>query len=211
MNPRSIRFRLIGWYGALALAAFVAVEAYTYSAVRHYLEISQITTLYKRAQRIGDTLLVNVDRTGEDFVREEIHARFSPETDDRFIRVLRPDRSTLYVSGSPVSGSFDPKRISLPDDPIKSPVYRETLMPGNAHLLVLAVPYNVGPEAIPDRGRERHLVPRPGPPCPPGDPRAGTAGPAPRRRRWRLAADREGARSGEEDDLRRPGDHPSTT
>jgi heavy metal sensor kinase len=144
VNPRSIRFRLVIWYGVLALVACLAFDVYTYMVVRRRLETAQLTTLYKRAERIGETLLRPMGATGEPFVAAEIEARFSPEADDRFIRVVRPDGTILYVSGPPMNESFDPRTVPLPPKipgAMTKPTYGVAPLPNKASLLVLAVPY----------------------------------------------------------------------
>ncbi len=146
MSPRSIRFRLVIWYGALALATCLAFDLYTYAVVKQRLYMAQLTTLYKRAERIGDTLLrpLGTKQVGEAFVAAEIEARLSPETDDRFIRVLRPDRTVLYVSGPPQNDRFDPNAVPLPEGPADKSSYGEAMLPGGSSLLVLTLPYAAG-------------------------------------------------------------------
>ncbi|HEY8966303.1 MAG TPA: hypothetical protein VIM58_07665, partial [Candidatus Methylacidiphilales bacterium] len=145
MRPRlnSIRFRLIGWYSLLAFLAFAGFETYAYFEVKHFLHLAQLTTLDKRAERLGNTLLSQIGTLGEDSLRKEIHDRFTPEDDDRFVRILRPDGTVLYTSGQPASRDFDPHRIALPDAVPTRKVYSEVVVSPDYSLLVLTVPYLV--------------------------------------------------------------------
>ena len=64
-----------------------------------------------RARQIADTLLLNIGRTGETHVINEINGWFAPETNDRFIRITRGDGSVLYISKSPKDSSFDADQV----------------------------------------------------------------------------------------------------
>lgn len=143
MTSRSLRVRLLGWYAALVLAGCAALGVYTYGVTRHYLLKTQLTILSKRAERLDQLLLADVDRIGESVVASEIRIRFSPEADDRFIRVVRPDGTVLYQSGVPASESFDPRRIAFPAGPMPGPVWREEEVSSRFRLLVFTTPYVV--------------------------------------------------------------------
>jgi heavy metal sensor kinase len=143
LKPRSLRVRLLAWYAAVVLAGCAALGVYTYEVTRHYLLTSHLSTLFKRAQRLDQLLLADIDKLGEDVVANETRIRFSPEADDRFIRITRPDGTVLYQSGIPISESFDPSRIALPSGPVTKPVWRKEEVSPQFRLLVLTVPYAV--------------------------------------------------------------------
>ena len=113
MNPRSIRFRLTAWYAGLLLITALAFASFTYQRLSHYLSDVLIQSLSSRAARIGNSLVAGIPATGEQYVINEVKARYAPELNDWFIRVIRPDYSVLYVSGVPNDNSFDPKTTAL--------------------------------------------------------------------------------------------------
>jgi heavy metal sensor kinase len=92
---------------------FVVLGALTLIFLRHYLEASVLDTQVRRARQIADTLLAPVDRTGEQVVASQVEDLYSPEANDRFIRISRADGSLVYVSGNPHDGSFVPSRVPM--------------------------------------------------------------------------------------------------
>ncbi len=106
MNPRSLRFRLIMWYAGLLTGVFLLFGIALYQVLRGYLENSLTQTLTRRSEQIALSLLANIDKTGEQYVADQITARYAPENYDRFIRITRPDGSAVYASGQ--TASFDP-------------------------------------------------------------------------------------------------------
>ena len=143
MNTRSIRFRLTAWYAGLLLVAALAFATYTYRHLDSYLSSVTIQYLSNRANKIV-ALVANVPQTGEDYVRNEIKARYSPELDDRFIRVMRPDASILFVSGIPNDNSFDPREVPLPPGAITRETTHEETTKSGATMLVVSDPVLVG-------------------------------------------------------------------
>lgn len=141
MNTRSIRFKLIVWYAGLLLAVIVVFGAYAYQRLDHYLSYVLTKTLSMRAQRIGATLVANIPQTGEEYVSKEIEIRYAPELNDRFIRVTRPDGSTLYISGAPNDRSFDPKDVGAPR---ATAATREEKTGNGTDLLIVTEPTFVG-------------------------------------------------------------------
>ena len=111
MNTRSIGFRLTLLYAGLLLLVGLAFGAYSYLSLSDYLfwDLRQLVT--HRARQIADGLVSQIERSGEEFVRNEIKARYAPELNDRFIRVTRDNGSVVYTSGLPNDRSFDPNRI----------------------------------------------------------------------------------------------------
>src|SRR5581483_1546085 len=97
----SIRFQLVGWYAGLLIAVFLLLGTLMYAGLKLYLEESLSQAQLRRARQIAETLLANVEKTGEAHVVSEINSWFAPETNDRFIRITRGDGSVLYVSSSP--------------------------------------------------------------------------------------------------------------
>ncbi|HEY4215450.1 MAG TPA: ATP-binding protein [Steroidobacteraceae bacterium] len=143
MNTRSLSFRLVTWYAGLLTIVFVTLGALTFLLVRHNLEGNLLETQNRRAQQIADTLVAAVARTGEGAVPYQIEDLYSPEANDRFIRVTRDDGHLLYASGTPKDHSFDPAVVA--PAAWRGPVEfkRKETIPGS-DLLIAAVPHSVG-------------------------------------------------------------------
>jgi heavy metal sensor kinase len=112
VNTRSLSFRLVIWYAGVLTAVFVVLGALTLIFLRHYLEASVLDTQARRARQIADTLLAAIDRTGEGVARQ-VEDLYSPEANDRFIRISRADGRLVYVSASPHDGSFVPSEVPV--------------------------------------------------------------------------------------------------
>jgi heavy metal sensor kinase len=139
MNMRSIRFRLLVWCAGLSFGIFVVSGVLFYFSLQHFLKNDVRESQERRARQIADTLLMDVKRTGDSYVAEEIKALYAPEINDRFIRITRPDGSTLYLSGTPNDQSFDPKQVPAVMTSGKSD-YSETFeLPARKTLLVAGI------------------------------------------------------------------------
>jgi heavy metal sensor kinase len=137
MNPRSIRFRLIMWYAGLLTGAFLLFSVVLYQVLRGYLESSLGQTLFRRSEQIAISLLVDINKTGERYVADQIAARYAPENYDRFIRITRSDGSVLYASGR--TASFDPAGLRpLAAGDVKSDFAHKVTL-GNGNLLLVTV------------------------------------------------------------------------
>jgi heavy metal sensor kinase len=113
VNTRSLSFRLVVWYAGVLTTVFIVLGALTLIFLRHYLEASVLDTQARRARQIADTLLAVIDRTGEAAVGRQVEDLYSPEANDRFIRISRADGSVVYVSGNPHDGSFVPAQVPV--------------------------------------------------------------------------------------------------
>lgn len=128
----------------LALLAFLSFTAYTYFQVQLCLRANLETLLTDRAQRIGKFLLQNVAQTGEGYVATEIAGRYSPGEDLRFIRILRPDGSLLYLSDTPKKKEFEPADIPMASEPVTGYSSQRLDFPNGFHMVVVTLPYYVG-------------------------------------------------------------------
>jgi heavy metal sensor kinase len=137
MNTRSLRFRLIIWYAGLLSAVFVLFSVATYQLLRHYLEHSLAESLLRRAGQISASLLVVANKTGEQYVIDEIKARYAPENYDRYIRISRGDGSILYASGR--TANFDPTGLATESQ--QTNATRVALLSDHNSLLVTSVVY----------------------------------------------------------------------
>lgn len=118
MNIRSLSFRLVTWYAGVVTIVFVVLGVLTLILLRHYLETAVLDTQVRRARQIADTLLTAIDRTGDRGIAGAVEEFYSPESNDRFIRISRTigdpggdSASLVYVSGAPRDGSFVPAKV----------------------------------------------------------------------------------------------------
>jgi len=116
MNSRSIQIRLTIWYTALILIAAVGFGAYTYSSLQHRLYEEIQDMLARRLVHMREDVLPDMTNAAPETLAKKIEDVYSPEENDRFIRISKPDGSILFVSGIPREQVFDPSRIPLPRD-----------------------------------------------------------------------------------------------
>jgi len=114
MNTRSLSFRLVAWYASVLMSVFVLLGALTFAFLRHYLEANLLDTQVRRARQIADTLVAHAGRSDEDALRGQIETLYSPEVNDRFIRITRADGAPVYASGAPQDRRFDPAQVPPP-------------------------------------------------------------------------------------------------
>lgn len=141
MNTRSIRFRLTVWYAGLLAGLLLLFGVSVYLGLGHYLKRTLADSLTKEARQIGEALLVNISLSGEAYVVDEIKEHLAPELNGRFVRVTRADGSTLYESGLPKDGSFDPANVTAAPNDASVASSREEHLPGGGELMVCTVPY----------------------------------------------------------------------
>ena len=113
MNTRSLSFRLITWYAGVLTTVFVLLGVLTFFILRHYLEANLLDIQARRAQQIADTLVARASASGEEQIRTEVESLYSPEANDRFIRISRGDGTVVYASGAPRSEAFDPRQLQV--------------------------------------------------------------------------------------------------
>ncbi len=139
MTTHSIRFRLIAWYAGFLTGVFLLLATVMMLGLRHYMEDSLGETQRRRARQIADTLLPNLNQTGEALLTGEINSLYAPDINDRFIRVSRPDGSVLYMSGLPKDRSFDPSGLRPPAPAFGAGSLRKQTLADGKTLLVAAV------------------------------------------------------------------------
>jgi heavy metal sensor kinase len=99
MNSRSIRFRLTVWYAGVLAGVLVLFSVAVYAGLNHFLRRNLHESVVKDAQEVGSIVLENANERDEGAIGREVGEHFSPESNDRAIRVLGPDGSQIYVSG----------------------------------------------------------------------------------------------------------------
>ena len=140
MNTRSLSFRLVTWYAGVLMLVFVTLGGLTLIFLRHYLEAGVLDTQVRRARQIADTLLAAASRTGEASLARQVDELYSPEVNDRFIRITRVDGRLVYVSGDPHDRSFAPGAVPPPPLGRTAPFVRKASI-ASGSLLIGAVPY----------------------------------------------------------------------
>ncbi len=140
MTLHSIRFRLVVWYAGLLFASYVLLGALIYAGLQAYLVRNLGLTQVQRAQQMAETLLANVDKTGEAHVVEEINSWVTPEVNNRFVRITRGDASVLYVSRDPRDMSFKAAEIPAFPQPVTQVTWKPEYLADGRGIVVAAVP-----------------------------------------------------------------------
>ncbi|HEY3756530.1 MAG TPA: ATP-binding protein [Opitutaceae bacterium] len=139
MNPRSLRFRLTAWHAAVLAGVFIALGTVLYLQLGSELSRVVLSTQERRARQIGETLIAKVGSEGEAYVTRTIPILYAPEQANRFIRVLRPDGSTLYRSGPPTEQNFDPSLVPPPPAGAADASTRRERLPDGHSLLIAEI------------------------------------------------------------------------
>jgi heavy metal sensor kinase len=111
VNTRSLSVRLVAWYAGVLTLVFVLLGILTFLSLRHYLEANLLDTQARRARQIAETLVAHAGGRDEAALGAEIEQLYSPEANDRFIRVTRADGTVVYVSAAPKEARFDPAQV----------------------------------------------------------------------------------------------------
>ena len=111
MNTRSLRVRLIAWYAGVLTLVFVLLGLLTFVFLRHYLEENLLDNQARRARQIADTLVASARSDTEATLAAQVESLYSPEANDRFIRITRADGTVVYASGPPREARFNPREV----------------------------------------------------------------------------------------------------
>ncbi|HTB82916.1 MAG TPA: ATP-binding protein [Candidatus Sulfotelmatobacter sp.] len=141
MNFRSISFRLIAWYAGLLAAIFLLLSGLLYLDLRLFLENDLRQAQLRRAHQVANTLLARVQQTGEPYVVSQTRDWYSPEINDRFIRITRGDGTVLYASGRPKDDSFDPSEVPVPGAFSQTDLSRKVKLSNGKTLSTVALNY----------------------------------------------------------------------
>ena len=140
MNARSLSFRLVTWYAGLLTLVFLLLGALTIVLLQQYLDSNVLDTQARRARQIADTLVAAASRTGDAAMARQVDDLYSPEENDRFIRITSGDGHVVYASGKPRDGSFDPSKVPAPSVTRNAAFLRKETLPSGS-LLIAAQPY----------------------------------------------------------------------
>ena len=97
----------MAWYAGVLTLVFVLLGLLTLVFLRHYLEANLLDTQARRALQIADTLVAHARRSDEGALGAEVENVYSPQTNDRFIRITRADGTVVYDSGPPKDARSD--------------------------------------------------------------------------------------------------------
>jgi heavy metal sensor kinase len=111
VNARSLSLRLVMWYAGVLTAVFVVLGGLTFVSLRHYLEANVLDNQARRARQIAATLVAQASREHEAAMGAQVESLYSPESNDRFIRITRADGAVVYASGPPHGESFAPSQV----------------------------------------------------------------------------------------------------
>src|SRR6266568_952017 len=123
MKARSIRFRLTVWYAGVLASVLILFCAAIYAGLNHFLRSNLRESVVKDAQEVGSIVGENANE-GDDAIRREVGEHFSAGSNDRVVRVLKPDGTQLYLSNSDESQLFPPLNISSVGERGSDMVYR---------------------------------------------------------------------------------------
>ena len=138
MNIRSIHFRLISWYTLLMAIVCVGFGAYTYNGLSHRLYESLDSIMKRRISVIGRGVLTFFPERGAKYLANEIQVIFSPEENNRFIRITNEAGKIIYLSGLPKNGQFNPANIPILQEKFVEQLRREVEIDNNISLRILA-------------------------------------------------------------------------
>jgi signal transduction histidine kinase len=114
---RSVTSRLVFFYCLLLVLLGGAFLAITVLSFQHYTRETLASNLAARGQEIWNISQSSLDQPSA--LAEIMERRFSPEAQDRFIRI-RAGKALLYRSGNPAGGDFSAPDVPLaraPDNP----------------------------------------------------------------------------------------------
>jgi heavy metal sensor kinase len=134
VNTRSLGFRLVAWYAGVLTVVFVLLGVLTLLFLRHYLEANLLDIQARRASQIGATLVAHATRADEAALGAQVENLYSPEANDRFIRITHADGSLVYASGAPHDARFDPAAVP-PPGPGEGDGARKLAIPAGALLI----------------------------------------------------------------------------
>src|ERR1019366_7413984 len=138
MNTRSLRFQLVAWYAALLTGCFVLIGAATYVVLQSSLVGALQETQLRRARQVGQLLLDEIRGPGEARVGEEVQARYAPDLNGRFVRIMRSDGSSLYLSSAPRDQTFVPGEVPPASWTSRAETAWQAPLPGGRKMLLTA-------------------------------------------------------------------------
>src|SRR5215475_16221458 len=99
MNPGSLRFRLTAWYAGILAGILVLFSIATYVGVSQFLKRNLHESVVKDAQEVGSIVRENANEKDESAIGREVGEHFSPEGNERAVRVLSEAGKVIYSTG----------------------------------------------------------------------------------------------------------------
>jgi heavy metal sensor kinase len=117
MNSGSIRFRLTVWYAGVLAGILVLFAIAVYAGLNHFLRRNLHESVAKDAQEVGSIVRENANEADQSAIGREVGEHYSPESNERSIRVLGADGTPIYSSGPapvfpPWNSSSEPEQFS---------------------------------------------------------------------------------------------------
>jgi len=105
MKLASLRIRVTSWYGGLLAVALVIFGMAVWLGLHNYLFTTMQRTLEDESANIIDQFVAHVDAKGVPWLMAEIEESYAPESDGRYIRILRQGQ-VLYQSKNITAASL---------------------------------------------------------------------------------------------------------
>jgi heavy metal sensor kinase len=137
MNAGSIQVRLTAWYTLLISIAAIGFGAYTYFSLEHRLYDVLQTMLAQRILHLREDVAPVI--ADPQALARKIADIYSPEQNDRFIRISRAEGGILYISGPPRERSFEPRLIPPVPDYTDQPSERLRRLRHERHILLVGL------------------------------------------------------------------------
>jgi heavy metal sensor kinase len=134
-NSGSLRFRLTLWYAGVLAAILIIFSLAIYAGVSHFLKRNFQESIVKDAEEVGSIVRENANEVDESSIAREVGEHFSPESNERFVRVLGANGAAVYSAGP--DQMFPPWARPSDPDQASDTIYRQ---PGNEEILVRTQP-----------------------------------------------------------------------
>lgn len=130
MKVASLRFRVTSWYCGLLAVTLLIFGAAVWLGLRNYLFTTIERTLRDDSDNIVKQFVSHVDEKGMAWLAGEIEESYAPESDGRYIRILREGR-VIYQSRNAQAEAMRTMPSTAPDFRRKNGTFR-TIMAGSA-------------------------------------------------------------------------------
>lgn len=112
MNRRSLVFQLAAWHTLLLCGMYLLAGAGGYLVLKQTLRSSISDGNLRRIVQIEAILRDTPAGTGAAPIAALVETRLAPESNSRFVRIVRFPGELVFLSGPPSNQSFDPARLA---------------------------------------------------------------------------------------------------
>jgi heavy metal sensor kinase len=130
LKVASLRFRVTSWYCGLLAITLLIFGAAVWLGLRNYLFSTIERTLRDDSENIVKQFVSHVDEKGKAWLAGEIEESYAPESDGRYIRILR-EGQLLYQSRNAQAEAMRAMPSAVPDFRRKSGTF-STIEAGSA-------------------------------------------------------------------------------